>query len=119
MHLQDPAETIVILVTLAEPTPVAEAQGLQGDLEGAGIHPWAWVINNSIAATHPETVFLRQRSTGEIGQVNRVHSLAGRVTIVWDEVAAAEPADFSLHATLLMSTLQTRLAEERLEPRIL
>jgi len=82
MHLQDPAETKVILVTLAEPTPVAEAQGLQEDLERAGIHPWAWVINNSIAAAHPETAFLRHRAAGEIEQVNRVHSLSGRVAMV-------------------------------------
>jgi arsenite-transporting ATPase len=82
MHLQDPAETKVILVTLAEPTPVTEAQGLQEDLERAGIHPWAWVINNSIAAAHPETEFLRHRAAGEIEQVNRVYSLAGRVAMV-------------------------------------
>jgi len=82
MHLQDPAETKVILVTLAEPTPVTEAQGLQEDLERAGIHPWAWVINNSIAAAHPETAFLRHRAAGEIEQVNRVHSLSGRVAMV-------------------------------------
>ncbi|HEX7538266.1 MAG TPA: arsenical pump-driving ATPase, partial [Dermatophilaceae bacterium] len=72
MHLQDPAETKVILVTLAEPTPVTEAQGLQEDLERAGIRPWAWVINSSVAAAHPETVFLRHRAAGEIEQVNRV-----------------------------------------------
>ena len=89
MHLQDPAETKVILVTLAEPTPVTEAQGLQEDLERAGIHPWAWVINNSIAAAHPETVFLRHRAAGEIEQVERVHSLAGRVSMV--PLLAAEP----------------------------
>jgi len=89
MHLQDPAETKVILVTLAEPTPVTEAQGLQEDLERAGIHPWAWVINNSIAAAHPETVFLRHRAAGEIEQVNRVHSLAGRVAMV--PLLATEP----------------------------
>ena len=89
MHLQDPAETKVILVTLAEPTPVTEAQGLQEDLERAGIHPWAWVINNSIAAAHPETVFLRQRAAGEIEQVNRVHALAGRVAMV--PLLATEP----------------------------
>ena len=89
MHLQDPAETKVILVTLAEPTPVTEAQGLQEDLERAGIHPWAWVINNSIAAAHPETEFLRHRAAGEIEQVNRVHSLAGRVAMV--PLLATEP----------------------------
>jgi len=82
MHLQDPAETKVILVTLAEPTPVTEAQGLQEDLQRAGINPWAWVINSSIAAAHPETVFLRHRAAGEIEHVGRVQSLAARVAIV-------------------------------------
>lgn len=82
MHLQDPAETKVILVTLAEPTPVTEAQGLQEDLQRTGINPWAWVINSSIAAAHPETVFLRHRAAGEIEHVGRVQSLAARVAIV-------------------------------------
>ncbi len=89
MRLQDPAETKVILVTLAEPTPVTEAQGLQEDLERAGIHPWAWVINNSIAAAHPETVFLRHRAAAEIEQVKRVYSMAGRVAMV--PLLATEP----------------------------
>jgi len=89
MHLQDPAQTKVILVTLAEPTPVTEAQGLQEDLERAGIHPWAWVINNSIAAAYPETVFLRQRATSEIEQINRVHALADRIAMV--PLLATEP----------------------------
>jgi arsenite-transporting ATPase len=89
MHLQDPAETKVILVTLAEPTPVTEAQGLQEDLERAGIHPWAWVVNCSIAAAHPETEFLRRRAAGEIDQVNRVRSLAHRLAMV--PLLATEP----------------------------
>ena len=44
MRLQDPTQTKVLLITLAEPTPVTEAEVLQQDLERAGIHPWAWVI---------------------------------------------------------------------------
>ena len=36
MRLQDPAQTKVVLVTLAETTPVLEAEELQGDLERAG-----------------------------------------------------------------------------------
>ncbi len=51
MQLQDPKQTKVLLVTLAETTPVLEAANLQADLRRAGIEPWAWVINNSIAAT--------------------------------------------------------------------
>ena len=89
MRLQDAAQTKVILVTLAEPTPVTEAQGLQEDLERAGVHPWAWVINSSIAAANPETVFLRHRAAGEIEQVNRVYALAGRVAMV--PLLATEP----------------------------
>ena len=59
MRLQDPAQTKVVLITLAETTPVLEAAALQQDLERAGIHPWAWVVNSSIAAARPESAFLR------------------------------------------------------------
>ena len=52
MQLQDPERTKVIIVTLPETTPVMEAARLQDDLERAGIKPWAWVINNSLAATN-------------------------------------------------------------------
>ncbi len=89
MRLQDPKKTKVILVTLAEPTPVTEAEGLQGDLLRAGIHPWAWVINDSIAAAHPESPFLRRRAASEIGQFDRVRVLADRVAVV--PLLATEP----------------------------
>ncbi len=82
MRLQDPAQTKVVLVTLAEPTPVLEAEELQADLERAGIHPWAWVINNSIAAAHPQTPFLRARAAGELEQITKVHALADRVALI-------------------------------------
>jgi arsenite-transporting ATPase len=45
----DPEKTKVIIVTLAETTPVLEAANLQQDLRRAGIEPWAWVVNNSLA----------------------------------------------------------------------
>lgn len=82
MRLQDPAQTKIILVTLAETTPVLEASGLQDDLERAGIHPWAWVVNNSIAAAHPQSAFLRTRARNEVAQIARVRELAERVAIV-------------------------------------
>lgn len=47
MQLQNPEKTKVIIVTLAETTPVLEAANLQQDLRRAGIEPWAWVVNNS------------------------------------------------------------------------
>ena len=57
MRLRDPDHTRVILVTLAETTPVLEALRLQGDLQRAGITPWAWIINNSLAAAAPTTPY--------------------------------------------------------------
>ncbi|TXN28990.1 arsenical pump-driving ATPase [Lacisediminihabitans profunda] len=82
MRLQDPEQTKVILVTLAETTPVLEAEGLQQDLDRAGIRPWAWVVNNSIAAAHPDSPFLRQRAANEVEQIARVRALTSRVAIV-------------------------------------
>ena len=89
MRLQDPAQTKVILVTLAETTPVLEAQDLQEDLERAGIHPWAWVINNSVSAARPEAPFLRQRAASEAGPIQQVSALADRIALV--PLRAAEP----------------------------
>lgn len=89
MRLQDPEQTKVVLVTLAETTPVLEAEELQRDLERAGIHPWAWVVNNSIAAAHPRSPFLRRRADNELEQIARVRQTADRVAIV--PLLAEEP----------------------------
>ncbi|WP_431958554.1 arsenical pump-driving ATPase [Nocardia lijiangensis] len=75
MRLQDPAQTKVVLVTLAETTPVLEAAELQSDLQRAGITPWAWVINNCVAAAGPTTPLLRRRALGE---GNEIHTVATR-----------------------------------------
>jgi arsenite-transporting ATPase len=72
MQLQDPRQTKVILVTLAETTPVLEAANLQSDLRRAGIEPWAWVINNSVAAARPRAALLRQRARNELREVEAV-----------------------------------------------
>jgi arsenite-transporting ATPase len=74
MRLQDPELTKILLVTVAETTPVLEASDLQHDLERAGIHPWAWVINNSLAAAGPTTPLLRQRAIAEIDQIDIVRT---------------------------------------------
>ncbi|MGJ0509595.1 MAG: arsenical pump-driving ATPase [Methylocystis sp.] len=72
MQLQDPKRTKVLLVTLAETTPVLEAASLQADLRRAGIEPWAWVINNSVAAARPRSPILRKRAQNELAEVERV-----------------------------------------------
>lgn len=72
MQLQDPARTKVLIVTLAETTPVLEAAGLQADLRRAGIEPWAWVINNSLAFAQTASPLLRQRAVNELAQLDAV-----------------------------------------------
>ena len=72
MLLQDPNRTKVLLVTLAETTPVREAASLQGDLRRASIEPWAWVVNNSLAAAYPTSQLLRQRALAEVAQIEAV-----------------------------------------------
>ncbi|MDD5277942.1 MAG: ArsA-related P-loop ATPase, partial [Methylovulum sp.] len=83
MQLQDPKQTKVLLVTLAETTPVLEAANLQADLRRAGIEPWAWVINNSIAATMVHSPLLRQRASNELREIDAVaHHHAQRYAVV-------------------------------------
>ena len=72
MQLQDPKQTKVLIVTLAETTPVLEAANLQADLRRAGIEPWAWVINNSLAACAPAAPLLRQRARNELREIEAV-----------------------------------------------
>ncbi|OGA55571.1 MAG: arsenical pump-driving ATPase [Betaproteobacteria bacterium RIFCSPLOWO2_12_FULL_65_14] len=72
MQLQDPKQTKVLIVTLAEPTPVLEAAGLQADLRRAGIEPWAWIVNQSLAATETRSPLLRQRALAERPQLEAV-----------------------------------------------
>ena len=72
MQLQDPRQTKVLIATLAETTPVLEAAHLQDDLCRAGIEPWAWVVNNSVAAARPQSPLLRQRAQNELREIDAV-----------------------------------------------
>ncbi|MCB0942214.1 MAG: arsenical pump-driving ATPase [Mycobacterium sp.] len=90
MRLQDPELTKVIIVALAETTPVLEAAGLQTELERAQIHPWAWVINNSLAAAEPTAPLLRRRAAAEVPQITKVkNEYADRIALV--PLLAVEP----------------------------
>ncbi len=72
MQLQDPRQTKILIVTLAEKTPVLEAANLQADLRRAGIEPWAWVINNSVAATGTTSALLHQRALNELVEISLI-----------------------------------------------
>lgn len=82
MRLQDPAITRVILVTLPEVTPVSQAAALQDDLRRAGIEPWAWVINKSVAAAGTSDPLLQARLAGERRQSARIAAGLARRTFV-------------------------------------
>ncbi|MGZ3474290.1 MAG: arsenical pump-driving ATPase [Polyangiales bacterium] len=83
MRLRDPSYTKIILVTLAETTPVTEAAQLQSDLRRAGIEPFAWVIDSSLAASGTTDPLLRERAARELEQIERVRrDYAQRVAIV-------------------------------------
>jgi arsenite-transporting ATPase len=72
MQLQDAKQTKILIVTLAEKTPVLEAANLQEDLRRAGIEPWAWVVNNSVAATTTNSALLHQRALNELVEIKSV-----------------------------------------------
>ncbi|MBL9023474.1 MAG: arsenical pump-driving ATPase [Myxococcales bacterium] len=83
MRLQDPGYTKVLLVTLAETTPVSEAAQLQDDLRRATIEPYAWVVNGSLAASGTRDPLLRERARAELPQIERIRrDHARRLAIV-------------------------------------
>lgn len=71
-RLRNPEETSVVIVTLAEATPVHEASRLQGDLKRADINPKWWVINQSFYATHTSDPVLRGRAQSEVQWIQAV-----------------------------------------------
>src|SRR5574337_647182 len=71
-RLRDPDFTKVLIVTLAEATPVHEAERLQADLARAGIEPFAWVINQSLLASGTHDPLLAQRGGYEVPFIRRV-----------------------------------------------
>jgi arsenite/tail-anchored protein-transporting ATPase len=79
-RLRDPEFARMLVVTLAESTPVHEAERLQADLRRAGIDVFGWVINASLApsgTTHPT---LRARATAELVHIERVAELSANAT---------------------------------------
>jgi arsenite-transporting ATPase len=71
-RLRDPNFTRVLIVTLAEATPVHEAERLQADLRRAKIEPYAWVIDQSLLACGTRDPALAERGRYEIPYIERV-----------------------------------------------
>ena len=110
MQLQDPAQTKLLIVTLPETTPVLEAESLQADLRRAGIEPWAWVINSSLAAAKPSDALLATRAAEERKHIERVQSSAQRVALVpWQIVP---PTGYEALKSLGSTSVSTPVAIE-------
>ena len=89
-RLRNADETEVIIVTLAEATPVYEAMRLEEDLKRAGIATQWWVINSSLYHTGTTNQLLSAKSSNEIEWINKVdkHSGGNFAVIAWsaDEI---------------------------------
>jgi arsenite-transporting ATPase len=75
-RLRDPKETDVVIVTLAETTPVYEAARLEEDLNRAGISSKWWVINSSFWAADTVNKILRAKAANEINWINKVDEIS-------------------------------------------
>lgn len=83
MQLQNAEHTKVMIVTLAETTPVLEAASLQEDLRRAGIEPWAWVINNSLTISDTQSPLLKLRAEHELAQIEAIRTqYAKRIALI-------------------------------------
>ena len=100
-RLRDPEFTRVLIVTLAEATPISEARRLEADLKRAGISAYAWVINQSFAAVSTSDPVLRMRAANELPHIESVLAQdSGRVAIVpWVPVS---PVGKGLDALLVL-----------------
>ncbi len=75
-RLRNDSETEVVIVTLAETTPVYEAMRLQKDLDRAKIHSKWWVINSSLYATDTTNEILKVKASNEIKWINKVDEIS-------------------------------------------
>lgn len=74
--LRNKKETEVIIVTLAETTPVYEAMRLEADLKRAGINTKWWVINSSLLAANTSNDVLKARAGSEVTWINKVNEIS-------------------------------------------
>lgn len=75
-RLRNKNETEVVIVTLAETTPVYEATRLQNDLDRAGIHSKWWVINSSFYTANTTNDILKVKASNEVQWINKVNEIS-------------------------------------------
>ena len=70
--LRNHEDTEVLIVTLAEMTPVYEAERLETDLKRAGISANWWIINSSMYAANTTNTVLKAKASNEIKWINHI-----------------------------------------------
>ncbi|OIU70644.1 arsenical pump-driving ATPase [Rossellomorea aquimaris] len=85
--LRNKQETAIVIVTLAEATPVMEASRLQEDLKRASIYPEWWVINQNLFQTKTSDPVLKGKAFAEKEWILRVQEQFAEKTaaIPWME----------------------------------
>ncbi|MCM3767647.1 arsenical pump-driving ATPase [Neobacillus niacini] len=109
-RLRNRKETGLVIVTLAEATPVLEASRLQADLRRADIFTEWWVINQSLYAAETKDPVLKGRAQAEEAWIRQVIAeLAEKSAIVplmSEEITGYEQLKkFSNQGTLVANTL--------------
>jgi arsenite/tail-anchored protein-transporting ATPase len=69
-------ETEVVIVTLAETTPVYEAMRLQQDLNRAKINSKWWIINSSLYVANTKNKILKAKANSEIKWINKINEIS-------------------------------------------
>ncbi len=77
-RLRDPEYSKLLIVTLAEATPVHEAAFLQEDLRRAGIDPYAWIINRSFHGIVTQDPLLKAKRAHEVPYLKEVQEQHAR-----------------------------------------
>jgi hypothetical protein len=103
---RDPDYTRVIILTLAESTPIHEPERLQADLQRAGIEPYGRLVNSTLADTSTDHPTLRARAQAEQAHLERIAQLSHART--WSVPWQPEPPT----GTYALRTL----ASDRLSP---
>lgn len=92
-RLRDREFTHILLITLAESTPIHEAMRLEQDLLRANIKPYAWVVNQALSplVTNDSVLILRKKQEGKYLRLLEEHS-PHFVVEPWSEMLAGSAA---------------------------
>ena len=100
-RLRDPDYARVLILSLAESTPIHEAGRLQDDLRRAGIEPHGWLVNSTLTGTRTEHPTLRARAQAETTHLARIAQLSVHRTfsVAWQPQAPRGAAALRTLAT--------------------